>query len=119
MKTLVCRYCTDQCGKDAPYIQANAAMRRLIQQTQSGEAKPCCLRLRTGGSKKKEDRDPPLSQIPPDSGFLKAKIENAAYTAPVGGGTPLNTQDDCSFYSDESDSILAVIQLETNHSCNP
>ena len=36
--------------KDAPYIQANAAMRRLIQQTQSGETKPCRPGLITEGS---------------------------------------------------------------------
>ena len=36
--------------KDAPYIQANAAMRRLILQTQSGKTKPCCPELITEGS---------------------------------------------------------------------
>ena len=61
----------------------------------------------------------PLPQIPPDSGCLKAKLENAAYTAPGAGGAPFKTQDYRPLYLDESDSIFAVLQREKSHSYNP
>ena len=61
----------------------------------------------------------PLPQIPPDSGCLEAKIEKAAYTALGAGGAPFMTRDYHPFYSDESDSILAVLQPEKSHSYNP
>jgi hypothetical protein len=66
-----------------------------------------------------KDLHSPLPQIPPDSACLKAKVENAAYPALGAGEAPLKTQDYCPFYSDESDSILTVLQLETSHSYNP